>query len=413
MRKGFIGFVLGAALVFVAVIVARQLAIHDVEYELQPQFERYVFAGPDFPKADFALGRTVHRLLFPTKFSVTYYDTAYHEVTHADKPGRYGAVVTMKVGVDVLHRFVTLYRTPAKISWPETPWPAPVSLPAVLGIDPAVPGNQAGQMGDMLKHGLAGSGDAAADWAVMLAGLSETLPGDPAAVSRTGAVGRDDAWWDGLREQLGLAPKYPYIVSLPHDYDADPAKRWPLIFYLTNGAEDGTDLKRVWQSSLGLVIKSGKQIPAVIIGPQCPLGERWNSKALAALLDEVTAKYRIDPDRVSVTGGDEVWIMAQAHPERFSAMLPIMGDTEPADAARLKDIPVWAFHGVGDLVTPISMTTDMLAAIRQAGGHTHLTIAKGDGDIWDEVYATEPIYPWLLAQKRGQPEVVVPGVPTE
>jgi predicted peptidase len=225
-------------------------------------------------------------------------------------------------------------------------------------------------------------------------------------------VARDDAWWDGLREQLGLAPHYPFQVYLPHDYDADPAKKWPMIFYLTTGAENGTDLVRVRQSSLSLVLEGGKQIPAVVIAPQCPLGEDWNSKALSLLLDEVIAKYRIDPDRISLTGGGEVWVMAQVSPERFSAILPIDGDTDPTDAARLKDVPVWAFHGSGDVVTPVSRTTDILAAIRQAGGHTHLTITKGDGDIWDEVYATEPIYPWMLAQKRGQPEVMVPDVLT-
>ena len=136
-------------------------------------------------------------------------------------------------------------------------------------------------------------------------------------------------------------------------------------------------------------------------------------KALSLLLDQAMAKYRIDADRISVTGGGEVWTMALAYPERFSAILPIDGDTDPVDAGRLHHIPVWAFHGSGDVVTPPSTTTDMLAVIRLAGGHTHLTMTKGDGDVWDEVYATEPIYPWLLAQKRGQAEVAVPGVPAE
>jgi len=208
-----------------------------------------------------------------------------------------------------------------------------------------------------------------------------------------------------------MPPHYPIQVYLPHDYDADPAKKWPLIYYLTTGAENGTDLLRVRQSSLGLVLEHGKQIPAVVVAPQCPLGEDWNVKALSLLLDQVMAKYRIDPDQVSLTGGGEVWTMALAYPERFSAILPINGDTDQADAARLKDVPVWAFHGSGDVVTPPSRTTDMLAAIRQVGGRTHLTMTKGDGDIWDEVYATGLIYPWLLAQKRGQAEVLVPGVP--
>ncbi len=409
MRNGFIGFLLGAIMVFLALLVTRQRAVHGVEYEFTARFDHYVFAGPEFPQADFDMGRTVHRLLFPTKITTTYYDAGYHQVTRADKPGRYGAVVTMKIGLDVVRRYVTLYRTPEKIEWSDSR----MAFLTQLGFPPAVIDNQHGEIAEAVKRGLIEGDNAAADFATLLAGLSEMAPSDPPAVARTGVFARDEAWWSGLREKLGLAPHYPVQVYLPHDYDADPAKKWPLIFYLTTGAENGTDLRRVRESSLGLVLEHGKQIPAIVIGPQCPLGELWNVKALSRLLDEMVAKYRIDPDRISLTGGGEVWTMALAYPERFSAMLPIDGDTDPADAARLKDIPVWAFHGSGDVVTPPARTTDMLAAIRQAGGHTHLTTTKGDGDIWDEVYATEPVYPWLLAQKRGQAEVMVPGVPTE
>ena len=412
MRSGIIGFILGVVLIMLALVIVRQRAVHDVEYELSARFDRYVFDGPEFPQGDFEMGRLMHRLLFPTRFTTTFYDARYQEVKRADQPGRYGAVVTMNIGGDVLHRFITLYRTPTKISWSDTPWPMSVQLPPEIGLDPAVVRNQQAEIGELLKNDFVGRGDAFPDLAILLAGLAETAPGDPPAVTRTDVIARDDAWWQGLRERLGLAPHYPFLVNLPHDYDADPGKRWPLILYLTTGAENGTDLERVRQSSLCLVLQNGKQLPAVVISPQCPLKESWSSKAFSSLLDDVIVKYRIDPDRIYLTGGSETWALAMVYPERFAAIVPIDGETDPPDAARLKSVPVWAFHGAGDEVTPISQTTDMLDAIRKAGGQTHLTITKGRGDVWDEVYATDAIYTWLLAQKRGQPEVVTPGVPT-
>ena len=278
MRNGFIGFLLGAVLVFFALLVVRQRAVNGVEYEFTPRFDHYVFAGPDFPQADFAMGRTVHRLLFPTKITTTYYDAGYNEVTRAEKPGRYGAVVTMKIGTDVVHRYVTLYRTPAKIFWSD----ASTLIPPQLGIDPVVISNQKEEVVATLKQGLIEGSNAAAKFAILLAGLSETSPSDPPAVTRTDVFARDEAWWDNLREKLNLAPHYPVQVYLPHDYDADPAKKWPLIFYLTTGAENGTDLVRVRESSLGLVLEHGKQIPAVVIAPQCPLGEDWNVESAFA-----------------------------------------------------------------------------------------------------------------------------------
>jgi len=410
MRNGIIGIILGVILVMLALVIVRQRAVHGVEYELSARFDRYVFDGPEFPQGDFEMDRLVHRLLFPTRFTTTFYDAHYQEVTRADQPGRYGAVVTMKIGFDVLHRFVTLYRTPVKISWSYAPWPMSVQLPPEIGLDPAVVHNQQAEIGETLKNAIAGR-ETSPDLAILLAGLAETSPSDPPAVTRTDVVARDDAWWQGLRERLGLSPHYPYLVNLPHDYDDDPAKRWPLILYLTTGSENGTDLQRVRQSSLCLVIENGKQLPAVVISPQCPPGETWSSRALCHLLDDMTAKYRIDPDRIYLTGGSETWALAMVYPERFAAIVPIDGDTDPADAARLKGVPVWAFHGAGDEVTPISETTDMLDAIRLAGGQAHLTITKGRGDVWDEVYATDVLYTWLLAQKRGQPEVITPGVP--
>ena len=84
------------------------------------------------------------------------------------------------------------------------------------------------------------------------------------------------------------------------------------------------------------------------------------------------------------------------------------------EAARLKDIPIWAFQGEKDVVVPPAQVINMINAVRQAGGHPHLTLFPdaGHGQSWDLAYATDALYPWLLAQKRGQPEVLVPGVPT-
>jgi pimeloyl-ACP methyl ester carboxylesterase len=82
------------------------------------------------------------------------------------------------------------------------------------------------------------------------------------------------------------------------------------------------------------------------------------------------------------------------------------------DAGRIKDIPTWAFQGEKDEVDPASSTIDMVEAVRRAGGHPHLTLFPNGGhDSWDQAYATEALYTWLLAQKRGAPEVMAPGVP--
>jgi predicted peptidase len=293
---------------------------------------------------------------------------------------------------------------------------ASAQLPPGTGIDPVVLQNQAQEIGEAVRDGFCGGDDDSPHLAILLAGLSETSPEDPPAIDRTNVAARDVNWWFGLRQRLGLAEKYPYLVDLPQGYDADPGKRWPLILYLHGVGERGHDLRLVRESGLAGLIAKGKQLPAIVISPQCSLHNEWIPQALSQLLDDVSAKYRVDPNRIYLTGisagGDGIWGLALAYPDRFAAIVPIAGEGDPMDAACIKDIPTWAFHGEKDDIVPPSSTIDMIEAMRRAGGHPHLTLFPDAGhDSWDQAYATDALYAWLLAQKRGQPEVVTPGVP--
>ena len=51
------------------------------------------------------------------------------------------------------------------------------------------------------------------------------------------------------------------------------------------------------------VIEAGKKVCFVVVSPQCPKSEReWEPVKLTALLDEIVEKYKIDQDRIYVTG---------------------------------------------------------------------------------------------------------------
>ena len=420
MRSGIIGFVLGAASFLLAAIVFQQMVIRVSAADLNYRFITCVFCDSKFPWGHLEQARVISRCLFPVKVTTTFYDAQYHEVTEADKPGRYGAVVRISlIGGVVEHRFITLYRMPSKVFLSDGPMTVSAQFPPGTGVDPVVFRNQGREIGDVIKNGFCGDGDNTPDLAILLAGLSETSPDDPPAVDRTDVYARDDDWWFGLRQRLGLIQPYPYLLDLPPGYDADPGKQWPLILYLHGGAQRGTDLKLVRESGLAGVIARGKQIPAIVVSPQLSWTEQsWSPQLLFELLDAISAKYRVDPDRVYLTGisggGDRVWTLAEIHPERFAALVPVAGEGDPRDAARIKDIPTWEFQGEKDDVVPPSQVINMIDVLRQAGGHAHLTLLPNAGhyDSWGQAYATDALYPWLLAQKRGQPEIVTPGAPT-
>lgn len=417
MRRGIAGFILGVILTFAAGAFLQRVVTEEVADDLSYRFAPYVFHGTIFPFGYLDQGQLVHRLLFPVRVATRFFDASYNEVTQADKPGRYGAVVKLQVNTVTVYRFITLYRTPVEVFWSDGPMTVTTQLPPNTGVDPAVANAQQGEIGQAIKNGFAGQGDATPDLAILLAGLAETSPTDPAAVDRNDVYARDDAWWFGLRNRLGLEQSYPRLVDLPAGYDADPAKRWPLILSL-HGSDGGASLEKVRNEDVAGLIHGGKQIPAIVVSPQCKPSESWSIPVLNQLLDEMCAKYRVDPDRIYLTGasagGDIVWLLAETEPDRFAALAPIAGEGDWAEAARIKDIPTWTFEGQNDEGVPPAQVIGMVAALRQAGGHPHFTLYPDTGhDSWDKAYATDALFTWMLAQKRGQPEVVVPGVPTE
>ena len=111
-------------------------------------------------------------------------------------------------------------------------------------------------------------------------------------------------------------------------------------------------------------------------------------------------------------GGDASWDLAMNYPDRFAAIAPMTGEGDVSDAARIIHVPIWAFQGQKDHIVNPNSVIMMVDALRKAGGHPHLTLYPDlDHNCWDTAYASDALYTWLFAQKRGQPEVLTPGLP--
>jgi predicted peptidase len=198
---------------------------------------------------------------------------------------------------------------------------------------------------------------------------------------------------------------YRYLLYLPKAYAADPSRRWPFLLFLHGSGERGEDLSKVKVHGPPKLLDGRDDFPFVVVSPQCPAGERWNADALAALLDDVTRRLRVDPDRVSATGmsmgGRGTWDLAMTYPERFAAIVPVCGGALPDRACRLKDVPVKAFHGAKDTTVPLAESETVVAAVRACGGTAELTVYPEAGhDSWTATYADESVWTWLLAQRR-------------
>ncbi len=196
-----------------------------------------------------------------------------------------------------------------------------------------------------------------------------------------------------------------YWQYLPDNYATDTTTQFPLVVFLHGGGEVGTDLELVKKHGLPKLIAEGQSFPFVLVAPQNPRDQLWDDALALAVLDRAMATHRIDPDRVYLTGlsrgGFGTWRLAIQHPDRFAAIAPVCGGGVPDYAQRLKDVPVWAFHGAKDRVIPLSRTVAMVEALLAAGGNVKLTVYPEAGhDSWTETYNNPALYDWLLQQSR-------------
>jgi predicted peptidase len=198
-----------------------------------------------------------------------------------------------------------------------------------------------------------------------------------------------------------------YLLYLPKDYDTQ--KAWPLLLFLHGAGERGDDLERVKIHGPPKLIAQGKDFPFLVVSPQCPADKWWEPIELVALLDEVSGKYKVDPERVYASGlsmgGFGTWRLAFYAPNRLAAIAPICGGGETYWARSFARLPVWAFHGAKDDGVPEERSRAMVDALKKAGGNPKLTIYPDAGhDAWTETYHNPELYTWLLAQKRGTKE---------
>ena len=206
-----------------------------------------------------------------------------------------------------------------------------------------------------------------------------------------------------FEQKITITAKLNYLLSLPTDYGRS-RKSWPLVLFLHGAGESGSDLEKVKVHGPPKLVDAKGPFPFILVSPQSP-GRGWNSDVLNALLDTLIKQYRVDRDRVYLTGlsmgGYGTWALAAAHPEKFAAIAPICGGGNTSDAKKLAQLPIWVFHGAKDTTVSIQRSEEMVEAIKAAGGNPKFTVYPEAGhDSWTATYYDPEFYRWLLAQKR-------------
>jgi predicted peptidase len=217
--------------------------------------------------------------------------------------------------------------------------------------------------------------------------------------------------------------KLPYRLLRP--LTLEEGKRYPLVVFLHGAGERGTDNeKQLIHGVPQFATKANREkYPCFLIAPQCPEGKRWVEVDWSAdrhtqpkepgevgrltlgLIEKEMKDLPIDPKRVYIAGlsmgGYGTWDLVARRPDLFAAAVPVCGGADEATAPKIKDLPVWAFHGAKDTTVKPDRSRNMIAALKKAGGTPKYTEYPDVGhNSWDPAFADPKLYEWLFAQTK-------------
>ena len=200
----------------------------------------------------------------------------------------------------------------------------------------------------------------------------------------------------------------------------------PLVIFLHGAGERGNDncmqLKHCIRFFLNDTVTG--RYPFLLMVPQCPNEKRWVNtdwslpehtmdsvpaaelRGVMTVLDSLTTCGAVDSTRVYICGismgGFGVWDALQRWPEKFAAAIPICGGGDPEYTDRMKDIPIYIFHGLLDGIVMPSRSIQMYDALIEAGNTEAILVTYPElgHECWDEAFSTSGLFGWLFGKRK-------------
>ncbi|MCX9155742.1 alpha/beta hydrolase-fold protein [Niveibacterium sp. 24ML] len=223
-------------------------------------------------------------------------------------------------------------------------------------------------------------------------------------------------------EELTEFSDKEYLLYLPAGYESSDDKQWPLIVFLHGSAPDsnGKDMTMLRNDGLMYAInKSGVRPAAIVVAPLAKNGAFFRRDAVDAAIRDVQARYKVDPERVSLTGmslgGITAWNISLSYPYRFAAVAPVAGGLSTEVANRyiyddafwggafkaLAATPFKVFHGSNDEAVPIAYAEHAVRLLTAAGGQVDFQRASTNHIGTAGFAFTQQLADWLISQQRS------------
>ena len=201
--------------------------------------------------------------------------------------------------------------------------------------------------------------------------------------------------------------KTDYLIYLPPNYSTNPDNKCPMMIYLHGAGLKDRSLEGLKGDYLPWHLSNDKVLPFIVVSPVCKTNG-WNVTILNFLLDDIIHKFNVDENKIYLTGhsmgGFGTWDWAVENPEKFAAIVPVSGCSNSRDsisAWKLRNMPIWVFHGDIDKIVDIQCNMEMVNELRKFSKKVKFTIYPSRGhDTWEPTYTNDEMFKWLLEQDR-------------
>ncbi|MBK8944598.1 MAG: hypothetical protein IPM32_04920 [Ignavibacteriae bacterium] len=199
-------------------------------------------------------------------------------------------------------------------------------------------------------------------------------------------------------------------LFVPPNYNEE--KKYPLILAL-HGKLDLTSWNLPWYNE---PIVSND--PCIVVTPKTSnpnfaWGTSYNEKhtpemlTVLEILNLLKIEFNLDENRFYVhgasMGGFGVFNLLAKEPKMFAAAFAICGGGSPSTAKKLKNIPLWIFHGDADPIVSVKQSRNLYKAIVDSGGKKvrYTEYTNIGHDSWVYAWKEKTILNWLLSQRKN------------
>lgn len=206
-----------------------------------------------------------------------------------------------------------------------------------------------------------------------------------------------------FNSEVKIQKKLSYILDLPQNIKT----KIPLVVFLHGSGERGNNLEIVKAHS-PFTYKNLIKEPVAILAPQCPENTWWDTDAVYFLIREISEKYKIDKERIYLTGlsmgGWGTLKLAGEHPQMFAAVAAVCAPTDRVMLANIhqyKDLNIKLYHGGMDDVVLPENAFNFYQKLHPINPKAELIIFPNDNhNSWDSTYSDPKLWDWMLSLKK-------------